>query len=243
MQKPTIKSPLITPSDLQPLKPRHFHRRTLSKTSEELMQSLKPSSPKPYKKSGLITPDMVKSQLSKKGLIYLKQQESISCKSSDSDEETNILKIIEQRKALSPLTYQSGSSPATKSKNLSEKVSFNTSATALTSAEENNMDRVLNSLELVFLPGVEHLASRKTLESLMQKCQEPCFAMALDEKLRLKGVYYLENSTGYFHRIMADDDSPIVIPPRRVKEHLVYDTGEEKFVRSSNTRFEAFVYF
>ena len=240
---PTIKSPLITPSDLKPLKARHFHRRTLSKTSEELLQSLKPSSPRTYKKSGLITPDMIKSQLRKKGLIYIKHQESISCNSSDSDEETNIRKIIEQRKSLSPLTYQSTSSPATKAKKPSEKVSFNTSATALTSAEENNMDRVLNSLELAFLPGNEHLASRKTLEGLMQKCQEPYFALALDEKIRLKGVYYLENTTGYFHRIMADDDSPIVIPPRRVKEYLVYDTGERKFIRSLITRFEAFVYF
>ena len=243
MQKPALKTPLIAPSDLQSLKPRHMHRRTLSKTSDELLQSLKSSSPKTFKKSGLITPDMVKAQLSKKGILCLNYQDSISSNSSNSDEESNILKIIEQRKALSPLTYQDRQHPPTKAKKPSEKVSFNTSTTALTSSEENNMDRVLNSLELVFLPGDEHLPSRKTLESLMQKCQEPSFAMALDEKLRLKGVYYLENATGYFHRIMADDDSPIVIPPRRVKEFLVYEVNQKKFLRTSINRFEAFVYY
>jgi hypothetical protein len=209
----------------------------MSKTSDELVQTLKSSSPKNYTKPVIITPEMVKAQLSKRGVNYLKHEESLD---SNSDDESTIRKIIEQRKALSPITYQEIPSPQIQK--LTERKSFNTSTTALTSSEDNNLDRVLHCLEELFLPGEKNLQTLKTLESLMQKCTEPSFGLALNDEQRLKGIYYLEAATGYFHRIVADDDLPIVLPPRRIKEFLVLDPSEKRLSRSTILRFEAFVY-
>ena len=78
-------------------KPKHMHRRTISKTSDELLASLKLSSPEILNKKETITPQQVIDH------IRLKEEHP----ESHSDEETNIRSIIEQRKAFSPIVIPS----------------------------------------------------------------------------------------------------------------------------------------
>ena len=53
-------------------KPKHMHRRTISKTSDELLASLKLSSPEILNKKETITPQQVIDHIRKKGLNVLK---------------------------------------------------------------------------------------------------------------------------------------------------------------------------
>ncbi|OMJ96196.1 hypothetical protein SteCoe_154 [Stentor coeruleus] len=229
-------------------KPRHMHRRTISKTSDELLESLKISSPHTQGKHQIVTAQMIRSQLVKKGLTVLREETFEESTDSLSDDEMTIRNIIEQRKALSPITYKepentSKNNPKSKTdKHVEfERISFNTSTTALTSNEDSNIDRVLIALENCFLPGNEHKSTRKSILELMQKSLEPHYSLVLDEHKKLIGVFYLELSTGYFHRIIGNDDLPIVIPPRRVKEYLMYDYMKKIFITSTSSRFDAFI--
>lgn len=226
----------IHPSDLHHYSKKTSHRRTKSKTSVELLASLKPTSPKSSINSKIVTPKSIIEHLAKKGIRIIKPLDE---EETFSDEESNIRQLTEQRKILSPITYKDLKTSILAEK---EKSLVQTSTTALTLNEENNMDRVLFALKRQFLGDRSLKNSRKTIKDLMKKCTESCFALALDEFETLKGIYYLEQSTGYFHRIIADNDSPIILPPRRIKDFLSFDVNASKFIKASVNRFEAILY-
>lgn len=230
-QAPQI-SPIL-PKDLHQLSQKLSHRRTSSKASIELQFSLKPSSPIPKFPSPILGNKPSQVTTSHKALKISKKTNS---EETFSDEELNIRHLIEQRKILSPISYKD-----LKTQNF-EKNFVNTSSATLTVNEENNLNRVLFALKNRFLTGENDKCSFKTIEELMKKCTETCFALALDSLENLRGIYYLEQSTGYFHRIIADNDSPIVLPPRRIKDFMFYDANTNGFVKSNVNRFEAFVY-
>lgn len=234
-QQNTRISP-IHPADLQHFSKKTSHRRTKSKTSAELLASLKSASPKSSFNNKIVTPKSILEHLAKKGINICKPPEA---EETFSDEESNIRQLTERRKILSPITYKD-----LKNNHLqeSDKSLVHTSTTALTVNEENNMDRVLFVLKNQFLKDKSLKNSRKTIKDLMKKCTESCFALALDEYEKLKGIYYLEQSTGYFHRIIADDDSPIILPPRRIKKFLSFDANSSKLIETSVNRFEAILY-
>lgn len=244
----SIKSIIKSEDIVGCVKPRHMHRRTISKTSDELLESLKISSPHIVGKHQIVTAQMVRSQLAKKGLTVLREETFEESTDNLSDDEMTIRNIIEQRKALSPITYKEPEKPSRKNPKYKtdkhaefERISFNTSTTALTSNEDSNIDRVLIALENCFLPGNEHKSTRKSIMELMQKSPEPHYSLVIDERKKLTGVFYLESATGYFHRIIGNDDLPIVIPPRRVKEYLLYDYMKKVFLTSTSSRFDALI--
>lgn len=244
----TVRSIVNAEDITRTMKPRHMHRRTISKTSEELLESLKIPSQRIAVKDRIVTAQLVRAQLSKKGLTVLREETFEESTGNISDDEITIRNIIEQRKALSPLTCTDQEKPSMKSlKHTNDKHayfepgSFSTSTTALTFNEDSNMDRVLNVLENCFLPWNEHKSTGKSIFDLMQKSPEPHYALVLNERKKLTGIFYLESATGYFHRIIGNDDLPIVIPSRRVKEYLLYDGAKRIFTVSTSSKFDALI--
>jgi Microtubule-binding calmodulin-regulated spectrin-associated len=234
----------ITSEGLEQSKPRHMHRRTISQTSDELLASLKISSPQVKSKVQLITPETVIKHLNKKNLSILKEENPEEVCENLSDEETNIRNIIEQRKALSPIvvsnTKESPVGSSSKTPQDPIRVSFNTSTTAFTTSEETNIDRIILILETQCLPGTSNKNIRKNILDLMQKSPEPYYTLIIDDYNKLKGIYYIDISTGYFHKILGNDDLPLLVPPRKVKSFLYYDP-DKGFVNSFPPRFDAIV--
>ena len=239
-------------------KPRHMHRRTISKTSEELLYSLKVLSPQANSQNNFITPQNLMDHLAKKGLIPLIEEKPDDSFDYFSDEELNIRNIIEQRKILSPIcaievndkiTRVSSKIASTSKINSHlnvcknhepEKISFTTS-TAFSATEESNIDRIIFILEQKCIIGQQHQNLRHNIAELMQKSPEPHYTLLLDDYHSLRGVYYIENATGYFHRILGNDNIPIVVAPRKIKAFLYYESMKGAFVQSSPPRFDAFI--
>lgn len=233
-------SPKKSESSQEPDKPKHMHRRTISKTSDELLASLKIPSPPIVSRHQQITPQLIIAHLEKKGLNILKEEieESVDY----SDEENNIRSIIEQRKILSPISVPEFKSKKNKKKVVDvEKVSNNTSTTAFTVPEETNIDRMIYLLGHVFLVGNTNRSARNQVVELMQRSPEPFFTLILDQNANLQGVYYIEIALGYLHRIIGNDILPIVIPPRKVRTFLYYDTSKMTFHPSHPPKFDAVI--
>ena len=245
-------------------RPKHHHRRTISKTSDEILASMKIPSPPVGNKAQIITPQVLIDHLAKKGLHILKEEKSEDSLDYFSDEEINIRNIIEQRKVLSPISVPEFKSKKTKptivmagkrsvklkGKNNTdtnciitglepERISFNSSTTAFTLTEESNMDRITLMLENEFLGGNNNRSVRNHIIDLMQRSPEPHYTLVLDHNYNLQGIYYIEIATGYFHRILGNDIVPMVIPPRKVKNFLHYEKDKGTFHPSSPPRFDA----
>lgn len=178
------------------MKLQHMHRRTISKTSEELLESLKMPNQRIIVEDRIVTAQLVRNQLAKKGLAVLREETFEESTGNISDDEITIRNIIEQRKALLPLTYINPEKTSIKSiKNIDDKIAYfgpgsiSTSTTTLTSNEDSNMDRVLNVLETCFLPGNEHKSARKSIFDLMQKSPEPHYALVLNDWKKLMGIF------------------------------------------------------
>ena len=122
-----------------------------------------------------------------------------------------------------------------------ERISFNTSTTAFTATEESNFDRIFRIIEKHCLCGDKNRSLRNNVLELMKKSPEPHYSLVLNEMKNLIGVYYIDYSTGYFHRIVGNDDLPIILAPRRVKSFLSYDFHKQCFFNSVPLRFDAVV--
>ena len=247
-------------------RPKHLHRRTISKTSDELLASLKIPSPPVGNRAQIITPQILIDHITKKGLHILKEEKLEESMDYFSDDELHIRNIIEQRKVLSPISVPEFKTKKTKAnlaaankrssqlkvKNTSttsclitgqepERISFNTSTTALTITEESNIDRIILLLENEFLGGNSNRNVRSHIIDLMQKSPEPRYTLVLDHNYNLQGVYYIEIATGYFHRILGNDIIPMVIAPRKVKSFLHYEKDKGTFQPSSPPKFDAVI--
>ena len=159
------------------------------------------------------------------------------------EEENHIRNIIEQRKILSPtaLSNQGTSSFSSKclAKTESEKFSLNSSTTAFSINEENSMSRTLHILEQTM--GKINQNIIKPVSELLAKSPEMQFTIILDDRKAVKGVYYIESSTRYFHKILSTDGLPLIIAPRRVRYYFLYNAQTDQFDDSSSIRFDAVV--
>ena len=117
------------------------------------------------------------------------------------------------------------------------KVSFNSSTTAFSMNEENSISRILFILEMTTFPNNQRVLN--DIADLLEKSPEDQYSIILDEKKTIKGIYYIEASSGYMHRIISTDDLPIIIAPRRIKSFLIFDNHREVFQFSSSTKFDA----
>ena len=219
-----------------------MHKRTISRTSEDLIEVLNLHSP--TNKPQLITPQQVSHKLSKKGYdISVRSYKTLPC---ISEEENHIRKITELRKNLSPTSFSESEmsySPLYPYKNTAKteasKVSFNSSTTAFSVNEENCISRILYILEATTFS--DDKAVLNNIAELLEKSPENQYTIILDRLKVIKGLYYIEASSGYFHRIISTDDLPIVIAPRRIKSFLIFDNQREVFQFSSPTKFDAVI--
>lgn len=220
-----------------------MHRRTISKASDELLKALNICTP-PLGKMEQVSPQQVSEHLKKKGISNstgLTRKQSNVC-----EEESHIRNIIAQRKAISPVSLsdpETSTSPIYPNKNRltqeTERVSFNTSTTAFSVNEENSINRILYILEASTSNGKQFQSIKKAVAELLEKSPEPHFTLVLDVNKGVKGVFYVEMLTGYFHRILGTDDLPIIIAPRRVKSYYLFDSQHEIFVNSTSEKFDA----
>ena len=225
----------------QEIKKKHMHKRTISRTSEDLIKVLNLPMCVPGL-SQIVTPQQVTEQLYKQG--YRGNTRSFKTLACISEEESHIRKIIELRKNLSPTSFsepEMSSSPFSSHKstlNTEEaKVSFNSSTTAFSMNEENSISRILFILEMTTFPNNQRVLN--DIADLLEKSPEDQYSIILDEKKTIKGIYYIEASSGYMHRIISTDDLPIIIAPRRIKSFLIFDNHREVFQFSSSTKFDA----
>ena len=222
-------------------KPKNMHRRTISRTSDNLLEEIQ-----------LLTPTHSKAKFSELhttrggfGNILQKKSPKNPIKQRISEEEEHIRKIIEERKFLSPLqflaseNFASSDTSRKRDSQETEKISFNSSTTAFSINEENSIGRILFLLEANLFP---HARSKKVLNfiaELLEKSPEPHFTLVLNENWAIQGVYYIELSTGCFHRILAMGEMPFIIPSRRVKVFLLFDN--KRFITSTSSKFDAVI--
>jgi hypothetical protein len=216
-------------------RPGHKHRRTISITSEELIKTIGAATP-PLGKSGPINPAELRTRLTEtraKALII-------------SEEENHIRNIIAMRKHFSSKSI-SKSEPSKSplydacmgDKKGDLRGSFNSNTTEITVSEENGVNRVMEILECLSLDRREFETYRERVRELLEKSPETHFSLILDDERSVKGVFYVEGGSGYMHRILASNELPLVIAPRKVKSYFLFDNKQKNFTTASSEKFEA----
>lgn len=233
---------------------RHMHKRTISRTSEDLLKHLRlPTEtavpdhvPRKNSEKLLEVPKKLLSKPPTPKNLPMEQLKKPRCLklAKVSEEENHIRNIIERRKILSPTSLTEpgpSSSPLLKQLQFkfdTEKASLNSSTTAHSFTEENTIGRILYVLEQTAKFDSKIL---KSISELLMKAPEMHFAIVLDNEKNVKGVYYIETTTGYFHRVLSSEDLPMIIPPRRVKVFLLFNSQKEVFQSALPARFDAII--
>ena len=163
-----------------------------------------------------------------------------------SEEESYIREIIELRKHFSPIPQsepQFSPSPVLSSSRKTsncEGGSFNSNSTAFSSTSDyKSLNRVMRILKATCLQGPDNEKTLKSVAELLEKSPEPYFTLILDEACTVKGLYYIEISTEYLHHVLSTADLPIIIPQRRIKSYLLFDTQTERFISSTSSKYDA----
>jgi hypothetical protein len=230
-------------SNTEESRPKHMHRRTISKTDEDLLQTISTLTP-PLGKSQLLNPEELRERLKAKGICYDEAKPRLQ---TISEEEDHIRKIISQRKnfssTLSPIPKPACNFYENKQFFLQDhsKGSINSNTTNSTFGNESPINRILEILKSGSLKNNEFESCKEIIKDLLLKSPEPRFALILDAVYSVKGVYYVEGSTGYLHRIFASDELPLMIAPRRICLYLSFDSKSMAFVASNSETFEAVV--
>ena len=212
------------------------HRRTISKKTEDLLKIISIPTP-PSDKMQPITPAQLNEHLKKRGLIKASPNSNTK---QVSEEESHIRSLIEQRKHFStPSIANLSPIYPIKSQVYVEKVSFNSSTTAYNSIEENGLNHVVEVLETIKPPELFHIKS--LVFGLLERSPEPHFTFILDYEKNIKGIYYIEQSTGYFHKVIASNDLPMVIPTRKIWSYFIFEFEENAFLEASKDKFDAII--
>jgi hypothetical protein len=211
------------------------HRRTISKTAEDLLKIISIPTPNSDKLHP-VSPTQLSEGLKHRGM----SKTSEKCLKQISEEETHIRSLIEQRKHFStPSIANLSPIYPIKSKAYVEKVSFNSSTTAYNSLEENGLNHIIEVLEAIKPP--EFLEIKSLIIDLLERSPEPHFTLILDCEKNIKGIYYIEQSTGYFHKVIASSDLSMIIPIRKVWRFFNFDLEENRFLPCNKEKFDAVI--